>query len=124
MGMATTEVLEGMGMMERVVMEGREIMKREVMEGKAMKERVVMWEKVAVEAKENHMVERTLHEEHELPTKLARQNDWITGSSAQSTPSTDGISNLYTPNLSVVLLTEKEICSVVLGDSALNLHSM
>lgn len=47
-----------------------------------------------------------------------------TSSLAQLIPSTEGISNLYTPCLFVVLLTENDICSVVLGEAALNLQSI
>lgn len=43
---------------------------------------------------------------------------------AQQIPSTEGISSLYTPYWLVVLLTEKDICSAVLGETALNLQSI
>lgn len=64
----------------------------------------------------------TLQAEDELPIKLAWHNDVTAKPSTQSTPSTVGISSLYTPCLSVVLLTENKICSVVFGECALNLH--
>lgn len=64
----------------------------------------------------------TLQAEDELPIKLAWHSDVTAKPSTQSTPSTVGISSLYTPCLSVVLLTENKICSVVFGDCALNLH--
>ncbi|KAJ6371523.1 hypothetical protein OIU77_001935 [Salix suchowensis] len=40
-----------------------------------------------------------------------------------ATPSTEGISSLYIPSLFVVLFTENDICSLVLGQLALNLQS-
>ncbi|CAL5370300.1 unnamed protein product [Camellia sinensis] len=66
----------------------------------------------------------TLHEEDELHIKLALHEDSIAFSLAHSIPSTDGIANLYTPFLSVVLLTDNEICSVVFGETALNVQSI
>lgn len=66
----------------------------------------------------------TSHALDSLPTKLAWHNDSMAKPSTQSIPSTCGISSLYTPYLSVVLLTETLICSVVFGDCALNLHPM
>ncbi|KAL9257652.1 hypothetical protein AKJ16_DCAP02113, partial [Drosera capensis] len=63
-----------------------------------------------------------LHSVDELLNKVAWQEDLITGPSVQSSPSTEGISSLYTPYLSVVLFTEKVMSSSVLGESALNLH--
>jgi hypothetical protein len=63
-----------------------------------------------------------LQAEDEVPIKLAWHNDVTDKPSTQSTPSTVGISSLYTPCLSVVLFTENVICSVVLGEFALNLH--
>ena len=62
--------------------------------------------------------------EVELLIKVAWQSDTIAEPSMQLTPSTDGISNLYTPYWSVVLFTEKLICSLVFGEVALNLHCM
>lgn len=66
----------------------------------------------------------TLHAEVELPIKLAWHMDTISWPSTQSTPSTEGTSNLYVPYLSVVRFTEKSICSAVFGALALNLHWM
>ena len=66
----------------------------------------------------------TLQLEDELPIKLAWHSDTTAEPSTQLTPSTDGISNLYTPRWSVVLFTEKLICSLVFGEVALNLHCM
>lgn len=64
----------------------------------------------------------TLQAEDELPIKFAWHMDFIAKPSMQLTPSTTGISNLYTPYLSVVLLTSKLISSAVLGEFPLNLH--
>lgn len=66
----------------------------------------------------------TLQAEDLLKTKLALQKFPRDFSFAHSIPSTDGISNLYIPYLLVVLLTENEICSVVLEEIALNMHSI
>lgn len=66
----------------------------------------------------------TLQDDDELPIKLAWQNDTIAESSAHRIPSTEGISNLYTPYLFVVLFTENAICSAVRGVSAFNLQSI
>lgn len=66
----------------------------------------------------------TLQVEVELLIKVAWQSDTIVEPSMQLTPSTDGMSNLYTPYWSVVLFTEKLICSLVFGEVALNLHCM
>lgn len=64
----------------------------------------------------------TLQAEDGLPIKLAWHNDVNARPSTQFTPSTVGISSVYTPCLSVVLLTENVICSMVLGELTLNLH--
>lgn len=64
----------------------------------------------------------TLQAEEELPIKVAWHIVVTAKPSTQFTPSTVGISSLYTPCLSVVLLTENAICSFVLGEFALNLH--
>lgn len=64
----------------------------------------------------------TLQAEDELPIKLALHIDFIAKPLKQLTPSTEGISNLYTPYLFVVLLTEKLMSSVVLAELPLNLH--
>ena len=66
----------------------------------------------------------TLHAVDELPIRLAWQEDTNSESSAHLTPSTDGISNLYTPYLFVVLFTETVICSSVLADKALKTQSI
>ncbi|KAM7279912.1 hypothetical protein ACFE04_007046 [Oxalis oulophora] len=63
----------------------------------------------------------TLQSIDELLIKLARQYEEI-AASAQEIPSTEGISNLYSPLLFVVLFTENEICSSALEESALNSH--
>lgn len=60
----------------------------------------------------------------ELHIKFAWQEDATSGSSAHFTPSTDGISILYIPYLSVVLFTETVICSFVLAESALKVQSI
>lgn len=65
-----------------------------------------------------------LQSEYGLFVKLAWQKDSIAGPSAQPTPSRYGIVSLYTPYLSVVLLTEKLISSVVVGEFASSLHSI
>lgn len=66
----------------------------------------------------------TLQLEDELPIKLAWHSDTIVEPSTQFTPSTVGISNLYAPYWSVVLFTEKLICSLLFPEVALNLQSM
>ncbi|KAL6188257.1 hypothetical protein ACLB2K_039650 [Fragaria x ananassa] len=58
----------------------------------------------------------------ELPIKLAWHIDLIDTPLKQFTPSTEGISSLYTPYLFVVLLTEKFISSEALVELPLNLH--
>lgn len=64
----------------------------------------------------------TLQAADELLIRLTWHNVVTANPSTQLTPSTVGISRLYTPCLFVVLLTENVICSVVLGEFALNLH--
>lgn len=66
----------------------------------------------------------TLHAEEELPIKLTWHMDAIAWPSTQSTPSTEGTSNMYVPYLLVVRFTEKSICSAVSRVLALNLHWM
>ncbi|KAK3035852.1 hypothetical protein RJ639_032989 [Escallonia herrerae] len=134
MGKAKAAAFE-LVMVVKVAVEDRE------MEGTVVKvaaeEAVVIEAKEVIEARGNSMVARgmkgevvrvevgakvAIEAEVELPIKLAWHKDSIAGPSSQSIPSTYGISSLYTPYLSVVLLTEKLICSLVLGEFALNKH--
>lgn len=64
----------------------------------------------------------TLQVEDELPNKVTWQNDVAAKPSTQLTPLIFAISTLYTPCLSVVLLTENVVCSVIWGEFVLNLH--
>lgn len=66
----------------------------------------------------------TLQAGDPLHIKLAWQEETIAESSAHLIPSTDGISNLYTPYLFVVLFAENDMCSAILGDTALNMQSI
>lgn len=64
-----------------------------------------------------------LHALDELDIKLASQEESM-AACAHAIPSTEGISSLYIPYLFVVLFTENDICSLVLGQLALNLQSI
>ncbi|KAF2286456.1 hypothetical protein GH714_017047 [Hevea brasiliensis] len=115
-----------MGLVERVGEEGMGRAKREVVggEGKVLLDMVSREGRVVLDmvAREKGSVgyggkrgKGTSQPEDELFIKLAWHKDSIAEPSTQSTPSTCGISSLYIPYLSVVRLTEKFICSAVLG---------
>lgn len=66
-----------------------------------------------------------LHEEDdEIRSKLARHQFATALSLTHWTPSTEGTRNLYIPCLFLVLLTENDIYSAVLWETALNVQSI